>query len=288
MNLFDFNRKIFRRPEGEDGGGYSDAGTSAGDPPAAEQDDKFSRLEARLERLSSRLESADSDRKTASDRQRLREYDDNLSSAVKAAEDNIAAAERALAVAHDEGDSVEIARAQRTLSENVAKTERARADLDSYRARVKEAEARRKDASSSDNVDRTNLNAWKAKNSSWYGVDDAMTKASHEIDRQVRGAGVYSVGCKEYFDAVDRAMRERFPDKFGGTPATGAPSSGRPTSTQSRDRGKISQSVAEGWRRMGIDVDDPKVVERMLGHRDKAVQMGILPDTPVQGAIRTR
>ena len=51
MNLFDFNRKIFRRPEGEDGGGYSDAGTSAGDPPAAEQDDKFSRLEARLERL---------------------------------------------------------------------------------------------------------------------------------------------------------------------------------------------------------------------------------------------
>ena len=99
------------------------------------------------------------------------------------------------------------------------------------------------------------LRAWKQRHADWYGVDAAMTKASHEIDRQIRANGVLSVGSKEYFDAIDRAMGQKYPDRMGGTPQTAGIDGG---TQNTATRGRIARSVAEGYRRMGIDVDDPE------------------------------
>ena len=111
-----------------------------------------------------------------------------------------------------------------------------------------------------------------------------MTRAAHEIDGRIRAAGAIPVGSKEYFKAIDREMSSRFPDKFGGTPTTAGGGGGGGTSPR---KGRIAQSIVEGWRRMGINVNDPKVIERMTKHRELAVSKGILPQEPVGGAIRS-
>ena len=53
-------------------------------------------------------------------------------------------------------------------------------------------------------------------------------------------------------------------------------------------KGRINKTIAEGYRRMGIDIDDPKVAERMLKNRQAAVEKGILPEQPIQGSIIQR
>ena len=82
-------------------------------------------------------------------------------------------------------------------------------------------------------------------------------------------------------------MAQKFPDRFGGTPPTSNAPSGQPSTPQRRG-GRIAQSIADGWRRMGINVDDPETVKRMVANREKAVQKGILPETPVTGPVITR
>jgi hypothetical protein len=210
-----------------------------------------------------------------------------LHNAKQEAERAVLDAETALATAYDDGEGLEIAKAQRKLSEAVAKVERRDADLESWKAQVKAAEAKAKAAppKAGGDLDDTNLRDWKTKHSTWYGVDAEMTKASHEIDRQIRAAGVLSVGSKEYFEAIDRSLSQKYPDKFGGTPQG---MTGSQQQQNTATKGRINRSIADGYRRMGINIDDPKTAERMLKHRETAVQKGILPQQPIQGSIIQR
>ena len=81
-------------------------------------------------------------------------------------------------------------------------------------------------------------------------------------------------------------MSQKYPDRMGGTPSTmGGGYSGTPNTAS---RGRIDKSVAEGYRRMGINIDDPETAKRMIANRQKAVQKGFLPDQPVRGPIVTR
>ena len=41
---------------------------------------------------------------------------------------------------------------------------------------------------------------------------------------------------------------------------------------------RIPASVAAGYRKMGINIDDPQVARRMLDNRQKAVSKGWLPE----------
>jgi hypothetical protein len=148
---------------------------------------------------------------------------------------------------------------------------------------VAEGEKRQGGSEGSPNLDTTNLDNWKQRHASWYGVDKDMTAKAHQIDGQIRAAGVYPVGSVEYFNAIDREMRRLYPDKLTGSPATAGGGGAPPVRSGG---GRVAASVMEGWRRMGINVSDPKVVARMLQHREVAVSKGILPQVPVTSAIR--
>lgn len=279
-----WTKELLRNAEGEGGGGAGGSSPEGAQPSP----DKLDALDARLNKLTTMVEGQSNQRKQNEALQAIKSRDDQLLQAKADAEANVTLAEQALAAAYDDGDGMAIAKAQRKLSESVAKVERSDADLTAFRNQVKQAEAdARNRKPQAEELDETNLTAWKGKNSEWYGVDAEMTKASHEIDRQIRGAGVLSVGSKEYFDAIDRQMAQRFPDRMGGTPPTGGGYKGTPA-PQPRSRGTIQQSIADGWRRMGIDVSNPETLDRMLKNREKAVQKGILSETPVAGPVITR
>lgn len=275
--------KFFREAEGEGGGGADGGAPSEG---AHSAPDTLSALQDRLDRLSKSMDSITRETKQRTTISAITERDTALVADKQKAQEAVLAAQEKLASAYDNGEGREIAQAQTTLTEAIAKRERADMAVEDFRARVKEAEKRQ---SSGGDLDDTNLTKWKNKHSGWYGVDAAMTKASHEIDRQIREAGVLSVGSEAYFQAVDRQMQQRYPDKFGGTPPSGgSSSSGDGSQRSSSTSGRIQQSIADGWRRMGINVSDPETLKRMIRHRETAVQKGILSATPATGSVITR
>lgn len=256
-----------------------------------EHDERFDKFENRLSQMASQLTQLVQGQKTEKLKQDLTQYEQTLRSKVSDGEKAITTAEASLATAVDEGDGSAVAKAQRALAEAVADHREAQMALNGYQSRVRDAEkreggtgARGSDTQASDN-DATNLNAWKQRNAEWYGVNTEMTKAAHRFDEQIRAAGAIAVGSPEYFQAIDRQMRHQYPDKFSGSPATSGGGSSK-QSTGSR-RGRIPQPMAEAWRKMGINIDDPKVVDRMLKNREKLVDKGILPREMATGQVRS-
>lgn len=276
-------KEILRSPEDEGAGGASGMPGEGASPAPDTGDDKLSALEQRLARITQSVEGLTAQQQRERAMGAVSARSSELANAKRAAEDGVNAAEAKLAEAYDNGEGIEIAKAQRALTEAVAKRERADMELSDFQRQVKAAEAKKPDGGS---MDDTNLRDWKNRHSTWYGVDAEMTKASHEIDRQIRAAGVLSVGSKEYFNAIDRAMSQKYPDRFGGSPNSSGGSRG--AAPNSSGRMTINRSVADGYRRMGINIDDPKVAERMVKNRQVLVEKGILPAQPVTGPVVTR
>ncbi len=279
MNIF--KQEILRNAEGEGAGGAVSLEAEGASPAS----DKFSALEDRLNKVAQTVEQQNRGAHQRDIDNRIEARRRELETAQTKTETSVNDAEKALADAYDNGEGVEIAKAQRALTEAVATREHAKGDLRQFDGEVERAKKAQPQAQST--LDDKNLSGWKQKHAEWYGVDAELTRAAHEIDRQIRDAGVISVGSTDYFNAVDRQLSQKFPDRFGGTPPTGGAGQGAGGQQTSR-RGRIAQSIADGWRRMGINMDDPKVVDRMVKNRQAAVEKGILPDTPVSGSVITR
>jgi hypothetical protein len=237
---------------------------------------------------------------------RIAAYGQRLSGDLAAAEREVETTERALTAAHEEGEASAIARAHRAMTEAIAKRESTRAKLEEHRAARSRFEASRqrqpenpppdqaargRNDNSGGEGDTTNLENWKDRNSAWYGVDPEMTTAAHEIDQQIRSAGVIPVGSERYFEAIDRQMQRRYPDRLGRSPNTagGGGRSGAPAGGPGGGPGggRIPASVIDSWRKMGIEVENPEVIQRMIGHRETAVRKGLLPSRPVYERVRT-
>ncbi len=270
-----------RRPDDETGGG--------GDGVDTQSVDRTAKLEQRLEQMGSQLTGfMTKAQKEAADSAAMR-AENVIRAAISKGQGELDDAEKALAKAIEEGEAVAIARAQTTVAQKAARLERINAEADQARRDLKAQGERRQGGTRTDDLDTTNLDSWKSKHSSWYGIDKDMTKAAHEIDGKIRDAGVITPGTKEYFDAVDRQMSALFPGKLSGSPQTGSRSGNGGAGEGNRGgTQRIAASVAEGYRRMGINVDDPKVAARMIANREKAVQKGFLPAQPVTGRIIER
>lgn len=288
-------RDVFRSPEDEGAGGASDYSGEGGSPaPDNSGNDRMSALESRIGEMAQRMsEMAQSDRARRA-QEELRTFENTLEQRVASAKSEVTAAEAALADAYDTGDGVQIARAQTKLSEAVSNRDRQLQNKENYDLRRREEERRQGGGSGAPGTggaqpqqqpDTTNLNAWRNRNRSWYGIDEEMTQTARDADARIRKAGAIPVGSTEYFEAIDRVMKQRHPDKFGGTPPTAGGGGGgsRPSNGAG---GRVAQSVLDGWRRMGIDTSDPKTVERMIKHRSTLADKGILPAQPVNAPIK--
>jgi hypothetical protein len=261
------------------------------------------RLAQRLEQLAGTVDQLAKRSEETETRQKISAYGSQLRSHLAAAEAAIKAAETDLAAAHDNGEGQAVAAAQRKLAEAISNRDSTTRKLEEHKAAVAEYDRRQSEAVSASSAqttktaddttqkepDRTNLDAWTAKND-WYGVDPDLTQAANEIDSAIRKAGVISVGSKAYFDAVDKQMAARYPDRFrgaaqgagGGSHGGGGGSSSRAASAA----GRIPADVIDSWKRMGINTDDPEVMTRMVKNREALVEKGILPEQPQYGRVR--
>lgn len=289
-------KEVLRSPEDEGAGGASSQDGEGGSP-APDIGEVASRVDGfgqRIQGMEKLLNDFVNGQRQQVQRSELQQFERTLNDRLAEAKTAVTKAETALAEAVDGGEGIEIARAQRTLNEALLAQDRANQHVENYKARVKEQEQRAgghrqesmTEQTPQNNLDTTNLNAWKSKHRSWYGVDTEMTKAAHEVSDRIRAAGAIPVGSQEYFATIDREMKNKFPDRLGGAPTTAA--GGGQGRGEGQRKGRIAQSIVDGWRRMGINTDDPKTVERMMGHRDKLVQKGILTQEPVTDRIVTR
>lgn len=268
-------------------------GTAPASPPPVPNLDKF---EKRLDDMARAINGFQTEQKTRETRSQIANYEAQINSKVRSTQQAVDAAERDLAKAFEDGDGNAIARAQRTMTERVADRERAVNAQQQFKREKQDMEARQGGRSGSPGsqqgeqpqLDTTNLNDWKSRNSSWYGVDTEMTKAAHEINRRIREAGVIPVGTPEYFAAIDRQMAQKYPSKFNSAPETSGSRQGAGSGQQQSNAGRIPNSVLDSWERMGIDVNDDKVLKRMVNNRSRLADKGILPAEPAYGSVFTR
>ncbi len=115
---------------------------------------------------------------------------------------------------------------------------------------------------------------WVARHESWFNKDKAMTAATFAIDSEMASEG-YTPNEPEYFEELDRRVKEAFPHKFTAKPARSAGSS-TPTiqnraGGQSMPTGKIRVVVTAEDRAtaesLGIDITD---YARQKAKRDRA------------------
>lgn len=268
--------RLLRAAENEGGSGGGDGAPDTGAP----ETDRTSQLEARLARMGQTLETLVTTNRQRDAQQveaQTGEIERRLDAAVTKAGGEVDTAEKALAAALEDGDAPAVAKAQRVLAETAAKRERLMSEVDQARARLKERKEQpqgKPDAK----LDTSNLDAWKGKHKTWYGIDTDLTQAAHEIDRTIRTAGVLTPGSPAYFEAIDRQMAAKYPDRFGGSPS-GTPGGGGAVQQKPGGGGtkRIPAEIVEGWSRMGFDTSDPKRIESLLAARQKAADKGLLP-----------
>lgn len=210
---------------------------------------------------------------------------------VRDAEQKLRAAERKLAEAHEAGDAAAIASATASLSTIGAEHTAARMHAESIANRpAAQPQQQQPQQQQPQKIDDTNLRAWRKRNESWYGVDPEMTRAAYEIAREVEGEKVLEVGSEQYFKAVDARLRSKYGDRMPSQSSAAQMQTqrGSMSNAQPAQQHRIPQSVADGFRRMGIDVDNPDVAKQMRAARETAVRKGFLPETPAYGSVISR
>lgn len=135
-----------------------------------------------------------------------------VATAQKAAEMELAAAKAALKAAHGDFDTDKIVEAQQALQEANIRLAQARAfklpALQEVEYPVKNTETE----SPTPRPDEKAV-AWQERNT-WFGQDEEMTAAALGLHQKLVRSGV-QVGSDEYYTAVDKTMRKRFPEHFG-------------------------------------------------------------------------
>lgn len=260
-----------------------------GAAPQPQSDDRVAALEARLAQLTSILTSQQQATQQRDAQMQVQSQIENAAAIVRDSESKITTARNKLAQAYESADSALIAAATADLSTATAEATAAKMNLESVKRQV--AAAQQAQPARQEKLDDSNLRNWRDRNKDWYGVDPDLTRAALETDREVRNERILEVGSVQYFNAIDARLRAKFPEKFqtNANPSQFQVQRGAPMNPSSQQQGvRISASVADSFRRMGLNVDDPAVAKQLVQARETAVQKGFLPATPVTDRIITR
>jgi len=264
---------LLREQPNEGGGG-------GGEMPQMSERERA--LEARVNQLDQTLRTMREQSQSAAQQSQIAQATAQVERSVSEAEAAVNSAETALSEALESGDPLTIAKAQRALADSAAAAERKRADRDAFKQQIQQSERRdggqrRESATAQPQLDTTNLQDWKNRHASWYGVDPEMTRVSHEIDASIRQAGQYTVGSKEYFNAIDAAMRTRFPNRFSGAPASASARGEGGQQTNSPRR--YDRDIQRSMDAFGLS---PEAWDKA---RQKAVEKGFLSADPARGRV---
>ncbi len=273
--------------EGSGGGDGDDTGAAP---------DRMDMLEQRLGKLTQVLTGfAQENQQTKQHQQAEQERQTAVRSAegfVTEAQQRLQASRAKLASAHDAGDAQQIADATAEMSTAAAEHTAARMHAESVKAQAQRAQTQpAQQQQPQQRVDDSNLRNWRERNKSWYGVDGEMTRAALEVAKEVEGERVLEVGSPQYFQAIDARLRNRYADRMprpSGGAAQVQTQRGSMANAAPQSQNRIPEAIASGYRRMGINVDDPEVAKQMQSARQTAVQKGFLPEKPNYGPVVTR
>lgn len=127
----------------------------------------------------------------------------------------LSAAKRAYKEAYDAGDADKMVEAQQALQlANLRVLQAQNIKLPSLQEEfdpVQIQSERRQPVPQSDKPDEKAL-AWQKRNG-WFGQDEEMTAAALGLHEKLKRSGVV-VGSDEYYSALDKTMRKRFPENF--------------------------------------------------------------------------
>lgn len=133
----------------------------------------------------------------------------------------VQAAERAYREAYELGDSDKVVATQRKLNEAVYKQQQ----INNYRPNLQTQERGVEEVTSQPQAPRLDPKtiAWQERNT-WWGSDPEMTAAALGLHQKLMNErGPQYAGADEYWATIDKTMRRRFPDYFGGEEAASAP-----------------------------------------------------------------
>ena len=172
-----------------------------------ERDDQLAQLIQQNEQLSNRLQNTEHQFNTVN---KL-----SLNASEKQITDKLELARNAYKSAHEEGDSTKILQAQEFLNEAQNDLKSLSATKQQFEQRpVQQPQAVQQPQYQPQPTADPRAEEW-AQNNEWFGSDQVMTAASLAIDAQLREEG-YSPADTEYYNEVDRRIKETFPHKFGG------------------------------------------------------------------------
>ena len=173
-----------------------------------ERDDQLAQLIQQNEQLNSRLQNTEHQFNTVNQL--------SLNASEKQITDKLELARNAYKSAHEEGDSTKILQAQEFLNEaqNDLKSLSATKQQFEQRPVQQQQQAVQQPQPQPQPTADPRAEEW-AQNNEWFGSDQVMTAASLAIDAQLREEG-YSPADIEYYNEVDRRIKETFPHKFGG------------------------------------------------------------------------
>lgn len=139
-----------------------------------------------------------------------------VSTAQNAANLELDAAKRAYKEAYEAGDADKIIEAQQALqTANLKLIQVKNFKMPSLQEEEVPVQQQPEQHSASPNVPKPDAKAlaWQERNS-WFGSNRAMTAYALGLHEELRENGV-EVGSDDYYGALDKTMRKRFPDAFG-------------------------------------------------------------------------
>ena len=99
-----------------------------------------------------------------------------------------------------------------------------------------------------------------AENNKWFGQDQVATAAALAIDAQLKNEG-WDTGSTDFYQEVDRRLRQELPNKFGAAPASSATTKEQVVGGQSR-KSPDSTGGKSGNRKVKLTRDDIELAKR--------------------------
>jgi uncharacterized protein YdcH (DUF465 family) len=174
-----------------------------------ERDDQLAQLIQQNEQLNSRLQNTEHQFNTVNQL--------SLNASEKQITDKLELARNAYKSAHEEGDSTKILQAQEFLNEAQNDLKSLSATKQQFEQKPVQQQAVQQPQYQPQPTADPKAEDWASKNE-WFGSDQVMTAASLAIDAQLREEG-YSPADQEYYNEVDRRIKETFPHKFAAESA---------------------------------------------------------------------
>jgi hypothetical protein len=183
-------------------------------------------------------------------------------------------AEQSLRDALNSGDSEAIISAQKKLSEVTVSRERirqAKAEQEAYEKQVEAYNQQQTQAQAQAQVQSPaqqqaqqpdpKAEKWAEKNE-WFGNDDAMTYAAFGVHKKMVEEEGFDTKSDEYYNELDRRMRDEFPHKFSNGEATKKPAqtvASVSRNTPSKGRGKkvrLTSSQVAIAKKLGVPLEE--------------------------------